>query len=73
MRIVNRIEGRWSRGPERPFSAEQVEHARRLVELHPDALYHEVAGAHLIVVVLAPTAAAVALLGRLVEGLDDRG
>lgn len=66
---MNRLEGRWSREPARPFRPEQVETAAALIGRHPGRVHHAVIGRTLVLVVLEPSPAAALLLGRLVEGL----
>lgn len=55
--------------PARPFRPEQVERARELIGACP-AVRGEVTGLHVISVHLHPTPEAVALLAKLVEGLE---
>lgn len=66
--MADRLTGRWTRGWERPFRPDQVERARELIGACP-AVRVGTAEERAIAVVLEPTAAAVALLGKLAEGL----
>jgi hypothetical protein len=68
--MTSSIDGRWSRPLSNPFRPEQVETARALIGACPDVL-GEVTGRCTIFVVLRPTPEAVALLARLVEGLES--
>lgn len=68
--MADRLTGRWTRGQGRTFRSDQVERARELIGACPAACV-SIAEERTIAVVLEPTGEAVALLGKLAEGLAE--